>query len=149
MNEHKGLALALECLVEAPRPQVFSLLSEPEWLAKWWGPAGFTLPAATTDFRVGGSYRFSMQPPEGELFHLAGEFLEIEPPVRLVYTFRWEEPAPDDRQTVVVLLLEEEANATRIFLEQRSFATEERLELHRAGWTESFAKLRELLSSLQ
>lgn len=36
-----------------------------------------------------------MQPPEGNLFHLQGEFLEIDVPRRLVYSFRYEEPDPD------------------------------------------------------
>jgi uncharacterized protein YndB with AHSA1/START domain len=48
----------------------------------------------------------AMKPPDGQAFHLAGEFLEIDPPGRLVYTFRWEEPDPDDRETVVALALD-------------------------------------------
>ncbi len=36
---------------------------------------------------MGGAYRFAMQSPDGDLFHLSGEFLEIEPPRRPAYTF--------------------------------------------------------------
>jgi uncharacterized protein YndB with AHSA1/START domain len=96
---------------------------------------------------VGGGYRFTMQPPDGDRFHLAGEFLEIEPPSRLVYTFRWEEPDPDDRETVVTLSLDEVGDATQVSLSQGEFATEARLELHRSGWTDSSEKLRELIDS--
>ena len=46
------------------------------------------------DLSVGGGYRFTMQPPDGDPFRLSGEFHEIAPPSRLVYTFRWEEPDP-------------------------------------------------------
>ena len=81
-----------------------------------------------------------MQPPDGDRFHLAGEFLEIEPPSRLVYTFRWEEPDPDDRETVVTLSLDEVGDATQVSLSQGEFATEARLELHRSGWTDSFGE---------
>jgi uncharacterized protein YndB with AHSA1/START domain len=103
---------------------------------------GFTLPETKLDLRVAGRYRFSMQPPDGDLFHLSGEFLEIDPPGRLVYTFRWDEPTPDDRETVVALSLTDLGDATEISLSQGLFATEERLSLHRSGWLESFEKLR-------
>jgi exopolyphosphatase/guanosine-5'-triphosphate,3'-diphosphate pyrophosphatase len=38
-----------------------------------------------------------MQPPDGVLFHYSGEFREVSPPARLVYTFRWEEPDPTNK----------------------------------------------------
>ena len=142
-----GLVLALTWALNAPIGQVFRALTQPATLAKWWGPAGFTTPEIELDLRVGGAYRFGMQPPDGDLFHLAGEFLEIDPPRRLSYTFRWEEPDPDDRETVATLSLEDLGDATEVSLSQGVFATEARLELHRNGWTESLVKLHELLES--
>jgi uncharacterized protein YndB with AHSA1/START domain len=131
----------------APRERVFRALSEPAALATWWGPSGFTTPELDLQLTVGGRYRFLMQPPEGEPFHLAGEFLEIEPPRRLVYTFRWEEPDPDDQETVVSLTLEALDEGTRLSLSQGEFRTDARLALHRNGWTESVVKLREVVES--
>jgi uncharacterized protein YndB with AHSA1/START domain len=93
----------------------------------------------------GGGYRFTMQPSGGEPFHLSGEFLQIDPPGRLVYTFRWDEPDPDDRETVVTLSLGDVACATQVSLSQGEFATEARLALHRGGWTDSLEKLRQLI----
>jgi uncharacterized protein YndB with AHSA1/START domain len=116
-------------------------------LRRWWGPSGFTIPEVELDLRVGGRYRFGMQPPDGEMFHLAGEFLAIEQPSRLVYTFRWEEPDPDDRETVVTLSLGTDGKTTAVSLSQGLFATEARLALHRSGWTDSFEKLRRLLAA--
>jgi uncharacterized protein YndB with AHSA1/START domain len=126
---------------DAPAERVFGLLTEPTQLAKWWGPHGFTTPEIQLDLRVGGSYRFTMQPPDGEAFHLSGDFLEIHPPDRLSFTFRWDEPDPDDRETVVVLSLDSLGGSTTVSLTQAEFATEERLELHRSGWADSFEKL--------
>jgi uncharacterized protein YndB with AHSA1/START domain len=88
-----------------------------------------------------------MQPPDGDLFHLSGEFLEIDPPSRLVYTFAWEEPDPDDRETVVRLSLDDVRDATEVSLSQGEFASEARLALHRGGWMDSLEKLRELTES--
>ena len=145
-EQTSGLALALTRTFDAPRERLFTLLTEPAALADWWGPHGFTTPEIDLDLRVGGSYRFTMQPPDGDSFHLSGEFLEIDPPGRLAYTFRWEEPDPHDRETVVELTLERVGDdATKVSLQQGGFATDERLELHRGGWTDGFERLGALL----
>lgn len=142
------LALELHHAFRAPRERIFTSLTAPTELVKWWGPSGFTTPEIEVDLRVGGSYRFGMQPPDGELFYLAGEFLEIEPPRSLAYAFRWELPDPDDRETVVRLSLEQPgADVTDLSVWQGWFATEARLELHRAGWGDSLARLSSLIQA--
>ena len=146
-EEAGGLVLNLEYTLAAVPEEVFRMLTESTELVKWWGPHGFAIPEAEVNLVVGGSYRFAMTPPDGEPFHLSGEFLEIDPPWRLVYTFRWEEPTPDDRETVVDLSLGGTGEGTRVVLSQGPFLTEERLELHRNGWTESFEKLQAVLDS--
>ena len=121
--------------------EVFAWLTEPAKVATWWGPRGFTTPEIFLDLRVGGHYRFTMQPADGEAFHLSGTYREIEPPQRLSFTFRWDEPTADDRETVVLLVLSASNRGTKVSLSQQEFATEERLELHRQGWAESFDRL--------
>ncbi len=142
-----GLVLDLSCLLDAPVQRVFSMLTAPAELARWWGPRGFTTPEIELDLRVGRGYRFTMQPPDAELFHLSGEFLEVDPPSRLAYTFRWEEPDPDDRETVVKLTLDAVGEGTQVTLSQGEFATPARLSLHQSGWTDGFEKLGELIRS--
>jgi uncharacterized protein YndB with AHSA1/START domain len=141
------LVLEQTRVLDAPVARVFSLLTEPAKLAQWWGPLGFTTPEARSDLRVGGSYRFTMQPPEGEAFHLSGDFLEVQAPSGLRFTFRWDEPVPDDRETVVELSLNSLGARTMVRLTQGEFATEERLQLHRSGWAESFDKLAAILKA--
>ena len=146
-EQASGLALEMRRVLRAPPSVVFHALTKPEELASWWGPTGFTTPSIEVDLRVGGSYRIAMQPPVGELFYLTGRFREVDPPARLVYTFRWEDPTPDDRETVVTLSLRELDDGTELHFTQGMFATEERRALHEGGWTDSFGKLEELLSS--
>ena len=141
-----GLTLHLERVLPAPRSLVFRAHAERDELAKWWGPKGFTAPSVEVDLRVGGRYRIAMQPPEGDLFHLSGEFREVDPPARLVYTFRWEEPHPDDRETVVTLSLGDLGDATELVVDQSFFASEGRRSLHEQGWTETLDRLQEFLS---
>jgi uncharacterized protein YndB with AHSA1/START domain len=141
-----GLTLHLERVLPAPRSLVFRANTEPDELARWWGPTGFTAPGVEVDLRVGGRYRIAMQPPEGDLFHLSGEFREVDPPTRLAYTFRWEEPDPDDRETVVTLSLGDLGGATELIVDQGFFASEGRRSLHEQGWTEALDRLHELFS---
>ena len=126
---------------------VFSAFTEPRELAKWWGPNGFTAPSVEIDLRVGGAYRTAMQPPEGELFHLVGEFLDVDPPTSLSYTFRWEDPDPEDQETIVTLSLTDLGDTTELDFSQGVFATERRRALHDEGWTNSLDRLQELLAA--
>ena len=126
---------------------MFRALTDPPELAKWWGPHAFTIPRLELDLRVGGSYRIAMQPPEGDLFYLQGEFREVDPLRRLAYTFCWENPDPDDVETIATLSLRDLGGSTELTLHQGAFATEPRRALHEQGWTDAFEKLRGLMSS--
>jgi uncharacterized protein YndB with AHSA1/START domain len=125
---------------------VFRFFTDPSRLARWWGPRGFVIPALDFAPRAGASYRIEMQPPEGEAFGLSGEFREVGPPHRLAFTFRWDDPDPDDVETVADLSFADRGESTEVVLKQGPFKTEARLELHRGGWTDSFDKLEELLA---
>lgn len=125
---------------------MFAACVEPEQLAEWWGPAGFTTTSVDLDVREGGRYRMTMQPPDGEAFHLSGAYSVVEPPQSLVYTFEWEEPDPDDQETVVKLSFLDDREGTRLVLDQGPFATEARYALHEAGWTETLDRLVQFLT---
>jgi uncharacterized protein YndB with AHSA1/START domain len=142
-----GLDLRIRRTLPARCSRVFRALTEPDELAKWWGPNGFTAPSVEIDLRAGGAYRIAMQPPEGELFYLVGEFLDVDSPTRLSYTFRWEDPDPEDQETTVTLSLKDSGDTTELEFWQGEFATERRRALHDEGWTNSLDRLQELMSS--
>lgn len=141
------LALHITRVLPAPRSRVYRALTEPDEIAQWWGPRGFTLAGIEVDLRVGGSYRFAMQPPDGEVFYLVGEYVQVDPAARLAYTFRYEDPDPEDQENLVTLSLEELGNQTEMTFTQKAFATEARRKLHEAGWTDSLDRLEEMLSA--
>src|SRR6476469_8268382 len=97
--------LRLERVFDAPPERVYAAWTEPALLRRWWAAEpGWTTPEATTDVRVGGAYRLSMKGTDGILRTVVGEYLEIDPPRRLVYTWKWVEhaaPPPSDGVTVV------------------------------------------------
>jgi uncharacterized protein YndB with AHSA1/START domain len=140
------LSLDIKRVFPATPAVVFRAFSTPEELATWWGPAGFAVPSLDFEPRVGNTYRIEMQPPEGDAFYLTGEFNQVDPPAQLAYTFVWEDPDPDDVETLVELSFRDRGESTEVVLSQRSFKTEARRELHRDGWTDSFDKLERSLA---
>ena len=148
MARSPQLRLEMKRVLSAPSSDVFRALCEPQELAKWWGPDGFAIPSIDSDLRPGGSYRIAMQPPEGALFYLAGEFTEVDPPRKLSYTFRWEDPDPEDCETLVTLTLREVGGtSTELTFHQGDFETERRRALHEEGWTQSLNHLEQLILS--
>jgi len=59
----EDLTLHITRIFDAPRPLVFKAWTDPNHLARWWGPRGFTLPSCEAEFRPGGSYRYHMRGP--------------------------------------------------------------------------------------
>ncbi len=139
--------LEMTRVVPAARSVVFSAFVDPAELVRWFGPEGFTARCLQLDARVGGIFRIEMQPPEGEPFHLGGEFREVAPPARLVYTFIYEDPDPDDVETLVTLSFRDLGESTDVALTHGPFKTAARRALHQQGWTDSFDKLERLVSS--
>ena len=142
------LTLEIKRVLPAARSVVFAAFADPDKLAKWWGPEGFTVPSLEFDPHVGTSYRIEMQPPEGDPFYLTGEFREVDPPVRLGFTFVYEDPDPDDADTLVELSFHDLGESTEVVYTQGPFKTEARRVLHRDGWTDSFDKLEQFISKL-
>ena len=140
------LTLEMTRALPAFRSAVFAAFSDPDELAKWWGPQGFTVGSLDFDPRVGRTYRIEMQPSEGDPFYLTGEFREVDPPTRLAFTFVYEDPDPDDVETLVKLSFRDRGESTEVVFTQGRFKTEARRELHRDGWTDSFDRLEQLFS---
>ena len=132
------LVLRLERLLDAPPERIFAAWTDPGLLRRWWAAEpDWTSPEATTDVRVGGRYRLSMQDTTGAVRSVAGEYLEVDPPRRLVYTWTWEshDDAPaGDEVTVVTVDFLPEGSATRVVLEQRGFSGEADRDRHDHGW---------------
>ena len=145
-EEQPGLRLRLEKMLLVPPERAFAAFVDAEQLRQWWGPAAFTVPGLQFDAVEGTDYRIAMQPPEGDAFHIRGTFRAVEAPHRLAYTFLYEEPDPDDRETLVTLRFEPVEQGTRVVLDQGPFKTEARWALHRDGWTETLERLEQSLT---
>ena len=105
--------IRLTRLFNAPLSLVFEAMTKPEHVKQWWGRLGegYSVPVCEIDFRVGGRWRFVNRHPKGEAaFH--GEYREIAPPGRVVFTEIFEQFP--DTVSVVTAELTEEGHKTRL-----------------------------------
>ena len=100
-------------LFDAPRHLVFEAMTRPEHVKRWWGCLGdgYSVPVCEIDLRTGGRWRFVNRHPKGEVaFH--GEYREITPPSRLVFTEIFEDFP--DTVSVVTTEFADENGKTRM-----------------------------------
>lgn len=135
--------LVIERTFAAPRDLVFAAWTEPQHLAHWSGPEGFTTEQDHLDLRPGGTYRACLIAPDGARHWVRGEYLVIDPPARLVMTHAWEDEqgSPGPCTEVSVLLHETGPGRTRMVFRQTGFTSEASRDGHAEGWGSSFDRL--------
>lgn len=132
----------------ASREAVFHAWTDPIALGKWFRPnPAFETPEAEVDLRVGGSYRFTMQAPDGEQFKGFGTYREIEPPRKLVFTWNWEDSVIEPTETLVTLELRDLGGKTELTLRHEGFSSENAREQHGHGWAGCLDNLQTLLEA--
>jgi len=144
--------LALTRVLDAPRAMVFRAWTDPQQLAQWWGPKGFTNPVCEVDLRPGGRLRIVMRAPDGTEYPMNGVYREIVAPERLVFAFtavdQNEKPLLEGLTSVTFA---EEAGKTRLVLHTRAVAVVDFaarfLDGMEAGWTQSLERLGERLAA--
>lgn len=85
MAEHKtsidkeNLTTTATSVFKAPLAKVWDACTNPELVAKWWGPDGYTTEVVEHDFKEGGKWRNEQIAPDGSRYVFYGEFREIKP----------------------------------------------------------------------
>jgi uncharacterized protein YndB with AHSA1/START domain len=110
---------------DAPREVVFNAWIDPEQVAQWWGPRGFTNTILEMDVRPGGVWRFIMHGPDGVDYPNKIVFIETVAPVRLVYTHSDDGESPSNPFHVTVTF-EEQGGKTRLTMRAVFMTAEER-----------------------
>jgi uncharacterized protein YndB with AHSA1/START domain len=139
---------------DAPRELVWKAWTEPERFMWWWGPKDFTSPLCEIDLRVGGKFLWCMQWPDGRRNFNTGEYREVVPVARLVYTTSFADEhgnavpathygmsADIAMEMQVTVILEEVDGKTRMTLTHAGLPAGEMSDMTSAGWNESFDKL--------
>lgn len=130
--------------IAAPPERVFRALSSPEIVHWWVRPGVFNTAEWTGEVRVGGRWRASGL-FRGEAYATEGEFLEVDPPRRLVHT--WHGVGAPGAPTTVEYVLEGIDGGTRITLRHSGFTSREASANFGVGWETSFERLAEILGT--
>jgi uncharacterized protein YndB with AHSA1/START domain len=143
--------ISMSRVFDAPRELVFQAHTDPQHIAQWWGPRRMTISIETMDLRPGGAWRFVQRDPEGNEYAFRGEYREIVPPERLVYTFEFE--GMPGHILVETITFEERGGKTTITTTSLFDSREDRDGMLESGMesgaTESWDRLAELLERLQ
>ena len=129
-----GEVLVVRRVLPVERERVFAAWLDPASLATWMRPMETTDAIVEVDPRVGGRFRILMQQPQDSCsYEHQGEYLAIEPPSLLSFT--WISAATDLRPTVVTVELHERDGGTELVLTHRQLPLKQ-VESHRRGWSD-------------
>jgi uncharacterized protein YndB with AHSA1/START domain len=139
----------------APRRLVFEAWTDPEHVAQWWGPNGFSSGACAIDLRVGGVFRLDLLGPDGVIYPCKGVFHEIVKPERIVYTGTAEDghacgSGLPPRGTVTVTFIEHDGKTTLTIHTRLASAADHEAAVSmgfNTGWAESLERLAEILET--
>ena len=126
--QQEPTSLRLERILPATPQTVFRSWTMPELMAGWLSPAGRA--EVSADVRVGGRFSLVMVGDERRIDH-EGEYLEVQPPHRLVFT--WRSAYTDDLPSVVTVLLEAMGESTRLVLTHEQLPAHS-VASHAGGW---------------
>ena len=116
-------------LIDATPAQVFAAFSQPERLARWWGPEGFSSTFEVFEFRPGGSWKFVMHGPDGASYPNENVFRSVDPPDRVEV-----EHMSEDHHFLLSITFVRDGGRTRVGWQQTFDTAEHRLAI--AQWVE-------------
>ena len=154
MNEIKIRACATAKLIDdrivasvdiaAPPERTFRALASQEIVDWWVNPGVFDTKEWAGEVNVGGWWRASGM-ARGEPYALEGEFLEVDPPRKLVHT--WHRVGAPGGPSIVTYLLEPIPGGTRLRINHSGIVSPEQGDNTTVGWRTSLARLAQILSS--
>ena len=131
-DQQDNVALRVSKNLNASVADVWNAWINPEEIAKWWLPEGFSDSAPSeVDLQVGGEFKYHMQPPEGDAFYAHGIFKEIVPNSKIKSTWLW---STSDEETELTIEFNEVGNSTELVILHEFFSGEEEKNKHTEGW---------------
>ena len=154
-NPKRGKELAIRRVLAAPRAAVWRCWTEPELLRQWYCPRPWFVSKARLDVRAGGEFSVVMNGPDGEQNDHPGQFLEVVPGTRLVFSDAFEgdwRPAGKPFMVGFVELSDAPGGRTEMLWGARHWSEEDARQ-HEAmgfeqGWNAAADQLDQLAKSL-
>lgn len=150
-NPSAARELTITRILDAPRDLVFKAWTDPQHMAQWWGPKGFTNPVCDMDVRPGGKIRIHMRAPDGVVHPMTGVFNEFVPPERLVFTAVAEDMAGNPLlEALTTVTFAEHGGKTKLTVQASAVGlaptAPQMLAGMEAGWNQSLDRLAALVA---
>src|SRR5438270_8759928 len=147
MAQAEKLSLEVKRLIKAPRDRVYAAWTDPAQLKQWFGPENVQTHDLVVDARVGGKFRWDLTNSEGEKMTCRGEYRELQPGKKIVFTWQWEDDEDwENHISIVTVELEDAAGGTALRLTHEQLPNAESRDGHTRGWSSALNKLEKLLS---
>ena len=147
MTTKDNLSLEIKRLIKAPRDRVYAAWTDPTQMMQWFGPEGIQTHDLIAEARVGGMFRWHLSNPKGEKVTCRGEYRELQPGKKIVFTWHWEDDEDwANHISIVTVELEDAAGGTELRLTHERLPNEESCRGHRGGWNSTLDKLEKLFS---
>lgn len=148
MNEKTAekRSLQIKKFINASCARVYDAWTDPAQLRQWFGPENVHTRNITADVRIGGKYRWDLTSPEGEEMSAFGEYKELVPGKKIVFTWQWDDDeAWENRTSVVTIELFERGSGTELQLTHEQLPSEESRDRHKEGWNSLLDRLEQFL----
>jgi uncharacterized protein YndB with AHSA1/START domain len=129
-----AVTLVVRRTVNASPERLFEAWTTPAELKSWWGPGAVTCVDPDIDLRVGGRYRIGNQFPDGKVLWIVGEYEVVDPPHKLVYTWRLESQPEEASERVTVSFEPRGVGATEVIVVHERIPDTSTRERHEQGW---------------
>jgi len=145
MSEH---VIVIERELDAPRELVWQVWTDPDEVAKWWGPEHFTTPREKIEFdlKPGGTCRMTMVGPDGQEYPDDGYFGVVEPPQRLSFGQDSTPHEMIESGETTVEFIDLGGGRTKVVVTSRMVCADELPGMARLGWGSQLDKLAALLA---
>jgi uncharacterized protein YndB with AHSA1/START domain len=144
---HGDRAVRMTRVFHAPRQLVWDAFAKPELLQRWFGPRGYTMPICEVDHRVGGTFRFVIEDPDGKRVGMRGRYVELQAPARSVHIESFDDFPGESTITAVFTEADGETTLDAI-VEYPSREVRDMVAAQmEPGAAESYDKLEELLAA--
>jgi len=128
-------SLEITRFINAPRAHVYAAWTDPAQLKQWWGPEGVRTRNFTADARVGGKYRWDLFNQEGEEMSVFGEYQELVPGRKVVFTWKWDDDENwTEHNSIVTVELADRDGGTELRLTHEKLPSEDSRDRHSQGW---------------
>jgi uncharacterized protein YndB with AHSA1/START domain len=146
MKTEENIRLEIRRFINAPRDRVYAAWIDPAELRKWFGPENVQTRNLIADARVGGEFRWDLTNSEGEEMTMRGEFRELQPGRKIVFTWQWQDDEDwENHVSVVTVELSDRDNGTELRLVHEQLPNEASRDGHNEGWNSALDKLEKLV----